>query len=64
MYGGPGSLFRRVLGTWTTLQRWIRFRGFPVPVKLGPNTTAWPESEIDKWLASRPAACDKKGGAA
>ena len=34
---------------------------FPAPIKLGPNTVAWQESEIEDWIqdcieASRPAA--------
>ena len=45
---------RGIVKNWTTLLRWIREEGFHEPVKLGPNTTAWPESEIEKWKASRP----------
>lgn len=29
---------------------------FPVRVKLGPNTIAWREDEIDAWLQSRERA--------
>ncbi len=39
----------------TTLYRWIRDCGFPPGKLIGPNTRAWPEDEIEAWLASRPA---------
>jgi prophage regulatory protein len=30
--------------------RLIRQRKFPPPVKIGANTNAWPEHEIDQYL--------------
>jgi predicted DNA-binding transcriptional regulator AlpA len=45
---------RGICGNWTTLMRWIRERGFPAGVMLGPNTRAFPEDEIDAWLANLP----------
>ena len=36
-----------------TLRRWIAQYGFPPGVQLGPNTIAWPEDEVEAWLASR-----------
>ena len=44
---------RGIVGNWTTLNNWIKREGFPPGIKLGPNTRAWPESEIEEWLAGR-----------
>ena len=52
---------RGIVGNWMTLRRWIEREGFPPRVKLGPNTRAWAEGEIEQWLESR-RAWDKKGG--
>ena len=52
---------RGIVGNWMTLRRWIEREGFPPGVKLGPNTRAWAEGEIERWLESR-RAWDKKGG--
>ena len=46
---------RRIVRNRTTLYRWIKERGFPVGILLGPNTRAWDEDEIDAWLAVRTA---------
>ena len=35
----------------TTLYRWVQEGRFPRPVSLGPNTVAWRESELDRWIA-------------
>jgi prophage regulatory protein len=40
------------------LHRLIANGKFPKPVKLGENTNAWPESEIDQYLKDRIAARD------
>ena len=32
------------------IHRLIKQRKFPPPVKLGENTNAWPEDEIDEYL--------------
>ncbi len=38
---------------------------FPRPVKIGPRASAWVESELEEWMASRIAARGhEKGGAA
>ncbi len=37
----------------TTLSRWQRDHDFPRPFRLGPNSVAWRESDIDAWLAAR-----------
>lgn len=44
---------RGIVANWPTLKRWIEREGFPPGLKLGPNTRAWPESEIEEWLAGR-----------
>lgn len=38
------------------INRLERAGKFPRRVKLGPNTVAWREDEIDEWLASRERA--------
>ena len=45
---------RGLVRNWTTLINWIKREGFPPGILLGPNTRAWPEDEIEAWLASRP----------
>lgn len=35
-----------------------RIDGFPAPVKIG-SSTAWRESEVNAWIASRPTATTK-----
>jgi predicted DNA-binding transcriptional regulator AlpA len=46
---------RGIVRNWPTLKLWIEREGFPPGIKLGPNSRAWPEDEIQAWLASRPA---------
>lgn len=29
---------------------------FPPPVKIGPNSVAWRESDVFEWIRTRPAA--------
>jgi prophage regulatory protein len=43
----------------STIWRWVRSGHFPEPVKLGPNTVAWTQAQLDAWVATK---C--KGGAA
>lgn len=38
-----------------TIWRWVRDKQFPEPVRLGPQTTAWPVEAVEKWLAERSA---------
>jgi prophage regulatory protein len=42
------------------LHRLIRAKKFPAPCKLGENTNAWPEPEIDKYLEDRIAVRDER----
>ena len=46
------------------LHRLIWQRKFPAPCKLGENTNAWPEPEIDKYLEDCIAARDDADKAA
>jgi predicted DNA-binding transcriptional regulator AlpA len=47
---------RGVVKSWPMLQRRVARDGFPRGRMLGPNSRAWTEDEIEKWLASRPVA--------
>jgi prophage regulatory protein len=47
---------RGIIDNRVTLQRWVAELGFPPAVKLGPNTLAWREDEIEAWLGSRERA--------
>lgn len=37
----------------TTLWRWVKAGTFPAPVKLGPNLSAWPASQVKDWIKDR-----------
>jgi hypothetical protein len=45
---------RGIVKNWMTLKRWIEKEGFPPGIKLAANTRAFPEDEVNEWLASRP----------
>jgi predicted DNA-binding transcriptional regulator AlpA len=45
---------RGIVKHWLTLRRWIKHAGFPPGILLGPNTRAFPEADVEAWLASRP----------
>ena len=40
----------------TTIWRHVKAKRFPKPRRIGPNSVAWRESEVDAWKASRPFA--------
>ena len=40
------------------LSRKVKANKFPKPIKLGPGTLAWLETEIDAWLDQRIAERD------
>lgn len=53
----PAMLDRTGLAS-TTLERLIASGGFRVPVRTSPATIAWRQSEVSKWINTRPrAAC-------
>jgi predicted DNA-binding transcriptional regulator AlpA len=37
-----------------TLCAWIRFGGFPRPIRCSPRRLMWKASEVNQWLQSRP----------
>jgi len=37
----------------STIWRYVKDGVFPRPISLGPNVTAWIESEIDAWMRQR-----------
>jgi hypothetical protein len=43
-----------IVNNRATLYRWIKHHGFPQGILLGPNTRAWPEDDVKKWIQSRP----------
>ena len=45
---------RRIVTNWRTLNRWVEREGFPPGIRYGASRV-WDESEIEAWLASRPA---------
>jgi predicted DNA-binding transcriptional regulator AlpA len=47
--------------TFPTLWKWMRDGQFPMSFDIGTKT-AWLESEINDWLASRPRSKFKKSG--
>ena len=40
----------------STIYRWISEGNFPKPVKLGVQSVAWRENDIDYWVSSRTSA--------
>jgi prophage regulatory protein len=52
---------RKVTGlSWRTLCRMVDAGDFPRPYRLGIRSIAWKESEVDRWVASRPVSGNKK----
>ncbi len=39
-----------------TIYRHMRAGAFPLPVNVGPKAVRWSETEIERWVASRPRA--------
>ena len=46
---------RQIVLNRTTLRRWLSLPRdpFPAPIRLGPNTAAWPEDEVLAWIERR-----------
>ena len=38
----------------TAIYRWISRGDFPAPVRIGPRSSRWRESDIDAWLQALP----------
>nr|WP_314075060.1 AlpA family transcriptional regulator [uncultured Roseococcus sp.] len=49
----PEVLERVPLGT-STIYRRVTAKTFPAPVKLGENSVAWYQSEIEEWMRALP----------
>ena len=47
------EVLARIGVSWMTLRRWEDAGIFPRRIKLGPNSVAWRESDIDAWCVSR-----------
>lgn len=44
----------------TTIFRLVKAGSFPSPVRLHGTSIAWRESDVDKWIATRPSVAEKK----
>lgn len=47
------ALLKKLSISRTTVWRWVKQGHLPQPLRIGPNCVAWPESQIDEWIASR-----------
>lgn len=47
----------------SAIYRNMRKGGFPLPLKVGPKSVRWKESEIEAWIASRPRAVGESAAA-
>ena len=47
----------------STIYRMIEAGTFPRPVKIGQRAVAWPESDIERWIAERPEAGSERESA-
>jgi hypothetical protein len=45
---------RGIVKNRVTLTNWIKKRGFPPGRRIGPNSRAWDEGEVQVWVDSRP----------
>jgi len=54
------EVLERVGVSWSTLRRWERDGRFPQRHKIGPRIIAWPESEINNWMAANAASTNQK----
>jgi len=45
----------------TSIYRMMRAGTFPEPIKVGPRSVRWAESEIEKWVAERPRSRGDSG---
>jgi hypothetical protein len=44
-----------IVSNWETLRRYINELGFPEGVLLSANIRVWDLSDVEHWIASRPA---------
>ena len=45
------EVLARIGVSWMTILRWEKLGKFPQRYRIGPNTVAWLEAEIDEWCA-------------
>jgi hypothetical protein len=48
-----------IVNNRVSLSNWIHGQGFPPGRLIGPNSRAWDESEVQRWLDSRPVTAKK-----
>ena len=57
------EVLQRVGTSPVNLRRWEKIGIFPQRYKIGPNSVAWKESEVNQWFADRQvASASKKEG--
>jgi len=54
------EVLERVGVSGVTLRRWEPQGRFPKRHKIGPRIVAWPESEINKWMAANATSINQK----
>ena len=52
----PDLVAKGIINSRMTLKRLIDSQDFPPGVLITPNARAWDESDVDAWIAARPAA--------
>ena len=52
----PEVILKTGVSNKSTVYAWIAKGAFPKPRKLSSRFAAWPEAEVDEWLASRKCA--------
>jgi len=52
---------RNIVRNWPSLKRLIERHGFPPGIRLGSNSRAWVEAEVEAWIANRPTGGNKAG---
>lgn len=52
------EVLARVGVSWITILRWEKKGDFPQRRRLGPNSVAWIEAEIEEWCANRAVVLD------
>ena len=52
-YMTPTEVRAKLCISKTTLARWIRERGFPAPVRLGPSSPRFDAEAVQRWVDAR-----------
>jgi prophage regulatory protein len=48
----------------STIYQWVADGKFPAPIRLGPRSVGWRQSDVDAWLESRQSARNNDGAEA